>query len=83
MLALENNNQRCKGDVKKEIFSTKNRRIILVPIYIIVLSLIKFILLIKTKKIYLNKASIFIYSFLLLIVTEMTVRYTGINILQE
>ena len=75
-----NNNQICKGDVKKEILPTLNRRIIL-PFYIPVLALICSLLLIKTKRKYLNKASIFIYSFLLLIVTEMTVRYTGINYL--
>ena len=68
-----NNNQICKGDIKKEILPTLNRRIIL-PFYIPVLALICSLLLIKTKRKYLNKASIFIYSFLLLIVTEMTVR---------
>ncbi len=77
-VSRENNNEICKGDVKKEILPTLNRRIIL-PFYIPVLALICSLLLIKTKKIYLNKPSIFIYSFLLLIVTEMTVRYTGIN----
>ncbi len=76
----ENKNDICKGDVKKEILPTLNRRIIL-PFYIPVLALICSLLLIKTKRKFLNKASIFIYSFLLLIIIEMTVRYTGINYL--
>ena len=68
----------CKDDVKKEILPTLNRRIVL-PLYIPVLSLVCSLMLLKTKSKFLNKTSIFIYSFLLLIVTEMTVRYTGIN----
>ena len=77
---LKNNDSSeiCKDDVKKEILPTLNRRIVL-PLYIPVLSLVCSLLLIKTKSKFLSKISIFIYSFLLLIVTEMTVRYTGIN----
>ena len=74
----DNRNEICKDDVKKEILPTLNRRIVL-PLYIPVLSLVCSLMLIKTKSKFLNKISIFIYSFLLLIVTEMTVRYTGIN----
>ena len=51
----------------------------MIPFYIPVLSLISALLLIKSKKIYFNKAIIFLYSFLLLLFTELAVRYTGIN----
>ena len=64
--------------LKKEILPTLNRRII-IPFYIPVLSLICSLLLIKSKKIYFNKFLIFSYSFLLLIFTELAVRYTGLN----
>ena len=72
-------NQICKKDIKNEIVPTLSRRVIL-PLYIPVISLICSLLLIKTKARYLNKFFIFIYSFVLLIFTEMAVRYTGINI---
>ena len=68
----------CNEDFKKEILTTLNRRII-IPFYIPVLSLICSLLLIKSKKFYLNKVSIFLYSFILLLFTELGVRYTGIN----
>ncbi len=68
----------CKGDTKKEIISALNRRVVL-PLYIPVISLICSLLLINSKKKYLNRVSIFFYSFLLLLFTEMTVRYTGMN----
>ena len=72
-------NQICKKDVKNEIVPTLSRRVIL-PLYIPVISLISSLLLVKTKARYLNKFFIFIYSFVLLVFTEMAVRYTGINI---
>ena len=69
----------CNSDMKKEITTVLNRRIVL-PFYIPVLSLICSLLLIKTKKnIFLNKFSIFIYSFLVLLYAELIIRYTGIN----
>ena len=68
----------CNENFKKEILPTLNRRII-IPFYIPVLSLICSLLLIKSKKIYFNKFLIFSYSFLLLIFTELAVRYTGLN----
>ena len=68
----------CNENFKKEILPTLNRRII-IPFYIPVLSLICSLLLIKSKKIYFNKFLIFLYSFLLLIFTELAVRYTGLN----
>ena len=72
-------NQICKKDVKNEIVPTLSRRVIL-PLYIPVISLICSLLLVKTKARYLNKFFIFIYSFVLLVFTEIAVRYTGINI---
>ena len=69
----------CNSDMKKEITTVLNRRIVL-PFYIPVLSLICSLLLIKTKKnIFLNKFSVFIYSFLVLLYAELIIRYTGIN----
>ena len=63
---------------KKEILPTLNRRMVL-PLYIPVLALLCSLLLIRSKKNYLNRFVIFIYSFSLLVFTELTVRYTGIN----
>ncbi len=68
----------CEKDLKDEIIPTLNRRIVL-PLYIPVISLICSLLLIKTKEKYLNRVCIFLYSFMLLVFTEMAVRYTGIN----
>ena len=69
----------CNEDFKKEILSTLNRRII-IPFYIPVLSLICSFLLIKSKKDYFKNLGIFIFSFIILLFTELAVRYTGINI---
>jgi lipopolysaccharide export LptBFGC system permease protein LptF len=68
----------CNKDFKKEILTTLNRRLI-IPFYIPVLSLICSLLLIKSKRFYFNRISIFLYSFALLLFTELGVRYTGIN----
>ena len=68
----------CNESFKKEILSTLNRRII-IPFYIPVLSLICSLLLIKSKKNFFQNLSIFSCSFLILLFTELAVRYTGIN----
>ena len=68
----------CSEGFKKEILPTLNRRII-TPLYIPVLSLICAFLLVKSRKRFMNKVAIFIYGFLLLLFTELAVRYTGIN----
>ena len=68
----------CSESFKKEILPTLNRRLV-IPFYIPVLSLICSLLLIKTKKIYFNKVIIFLYSFSLLLFTEIAVRFTGVN----
>ncbi len=68
----------CEDEAKKEIIPSLIRRIGL-PLYIPVLSLICSLLLFQSNKKYLNKFLIFAYSFLLLVFTELVVRYTGIN----
>ena len=68
----------CNEDFKKEILSTLNRKII-IPFYIPVLSLLCSLLLVKSKKNYFKNINIFIYCFIILLFTELAVRYTGIN----
>ena len=68
----------CNKDFKKEILSTLSRRIV-VPFYIPVLALFCAFLMIKSKKIYFHKIAVFSYSFIILIFTEIAVRYTSIN----
>ena len=79
---LVNNNLKqtssCNEDFKKEILSTLNRRIV-IPFYIPVLSLVCSFLLIKSKKNFFQNLSIFFLSFIILLFTELAVRYTGIN----
>ena len=72
------NNSYCNQDLNKEIISTLNRRII-IPLYIPVLALICSLLLIKSRKKHLNNFVIFSYSFMIILFTELAVRYTGIN----
>lgn len=72
------NEKFCNPSFKKEILPTLSRRIV-IPFYIPVLSLICALLLIKSKKIYFNKICIFLYSFIILLFTEMAVRFTGIS----
>ncbi len=78
---LKNNTSQsdiCNEDFKKEILSTLNRRII-IPFYIPVLSLICSLLLIKSKKNNFKNVGIFICSFVILLFTELAVRYTGLS----
>ena len=58
-----------------------NRRIIL-PLYIPIIALLCSFLLIKTKtqrNFFLNRYSIFILSFLVLLYSELIIRYTGVS----
>jgi lipopolysaccharide export system permease protein len=72
------NDKNCYGNFKKEIIPTLNRRIMF-PLFIPVIALISSLLLIKNKKsFFFNKISIFGYSFIVLLYTELTIRYTGI-----
>ena len=75
---VDANNKLCKEKGKKEVIQTLNKRITS-PFYVPILSLICALLFIKSKKFYLNKSSIFLYGFILLLFTELAVRYTGIS----
>ena len=77
-LKKDNLSSNCNKDFKKEILSNLNRRIAL-PFYIPVISLICALLLVKSKKLYFHKVSIFLYSFALLLFAELAVRLTGKN----
>ena len=71
----------CKKNTKKEIITVLNRRIVL-PLYIPIIALMCCFLLIKTptkKNYFLNKYSIFVLSFLVLLYAELIIRYTGIS----
>jgi len=68
----------CNNDSKKEILPLLIRRIIL-PFYMPILALICSLLLLKNQKFYSNKISIFTYSFVVLVLTELFIRYTGLN----
>ncbi len=68
----------CKKDSKKEIIPILIRRTIL-PFYIPVIALICSFLLLKNQRNFLNRIFIFLISFLTLIMTELIIRYTGIN----
>ena len=68
----------CTTEAKKEILPLLIRRIIL-PFYIPVITLICSFLLLKNRKFFSNKLMIFIYSFLILVLTELIIRYTGLN----
>ena len=68
----------CKNEAKKEILPIIIRRTVL-PFYIPVVSLICSFLLLKNRRIYSNRISIFVLSFSILILTELLIRYTGLN----
>jgi len=71
----------CGEDSKNEIITVLNRRFIL-PFYIPVVALMCSFLLIKVKRktnYFLNKYTIFILSFLILLYSELIIRYTGIS----
>ena len=72
------NNKICEDSLKKEIIPILNRRLVL-PLYIPVLALISSLMLIRSKRGFYNKYSIFLFNFLILLFTELVVRYTGIN----
>ena len=68
----------CTDGSKKEIIPVLIRRLIL-PTYIPIIALICSMLLLKRNKFYLNKVSIFFYSFVLLVLAELILKYTGTN----
>ncbi len=71
-------NNPCNKEFVSEILPVLNKRIT-APFYIPILSLICSLLLINSKKIYLNKIFVFGYGFSILLFVEITVRYTGLN----
>ena len=68
----------CNKDSKKEIVPNLVRRIIL-PFYIPLISLLCSLLLIKNSIGVTERILIYTFSFLLLVFTELFIRYTGIN----
>ena len=68
----------CDDEAKKEIIPNLIRRLIL-PFYIPVISLLCSFLLIKNSVFLKDKFLIYSSSFLLLVFTELFIRYTGIN----
>lgn len=79
--SVNNSEINCKENTKKEITTVLNRRIVL-PLYIPIIALLCSFLLIKTKtqrSLFLNKYSIFVLSFLILLYAELIIRYTGIS----
>ena len=68
----------CNENFKKEIIPNLNRRIIL-PFYIPIISLICSFLLIRSEKKIFNKLNVFAGCFIIILFTELAIRYTGIN----
>lgn len=68
----------CREDAKKEFLPSLIRRFIL-PFYIPCIALICSLLLLKNNRLFINKFSVFFYSFFVLVFTELVIRYTGIN----
>ena len=68
----------CTSKAKKEILPMLIRRVIL-PFYIPVITLICSLLLFKNKNIFSNRITIFVYGFVILLLTELVIRYTGLN----
>ena len=73
-----NNHEICNEDTKKEILPNLIRRLVL-PFYIPAIALICSFLLIKNNIFLIDKIFIYSTSFLLLVFTELFIRYTGIN----
>ena len=77
----DNNILNCMESAEKEIKTILNRRFVL-PFYIPIISLICSFLIIRSEKkrnFFLNKYTIFILSFLILLYAELIVRYTGLS----
>ena len=82
LIGKDLNQDFCNQSFLNEIMPTLNRRIVL-PFYIPVISLICCLLFLKTEKKYLNNFNIFLYSFCLLLFAELSVRFTGINVITQ
>ena len=79
LIGVDLNKNFCNENFKKEIIPNLNRRIVM-PFYIPVITLVCCLLLLKTEKKYLGKYIIFCYSLLILVFSELFIRYTGINL---
>ena len=78
-LIYKNNDLKfCTNDTKKEIIPNLIRRIIL-PTYIPVIALICSFLLFKNQVFFSRNIILFLYSFTLLILIELILKYTGTN----
>ena len=76
---LNNLNKKiCSDQFKKEAIPNLNRRVVL-PFYIPVLALISALILLKSNNFFLGKTSVFIYGFLILVISELSIRYTGLS----
>lgn len=75
----KNNLSICKKETLKEITPNLFRRLVL-PAYIPAIALICSFLLLVKQNLLVSKVSIFIYNFILLILTELILKYTGTNI---
>ena len=62
----------------KEILPNLIRRLVL-PFYIPIVALICSFLLLKNQNIFFNKIFVFIYSFVVLVFTELVIRFTGLS----
>ncbi len=69
----------CNSSARKELIPTLNRRLIM-PFYIPIITLLSCLLFLNKKnKFLLNKFTIFILAFSVLIFAELFIRYTGLN----
>ena len=72
------NGEFCKKDIQEEVIPVLNRRIIL-PLYLPIITLICSFLLFNKNRGIINEIKIFISCFLLLIFTEILLKYTGLS----
>ena len=69
----------CNLGARKELIPTLNRRLIM-PFYIPIIALVSCLLFLNRKnKFLLNKFTVFILAFTILVFAELFIRYTGLN----
>ncbi len=71
-------NEICQKELKQEVLPILNRRLVL-PLYLPVIALICSFLLFNKNKTLFKEIKIFIFSFLILVLTEIFIKYTGLN----
>ena len=72
-------NELCNNRTSKKEFAPNLIRRLVLPLYIPSIVLICAFLVLKTRKIYLNRFFIFVYSLTILVFTELFLRYTAIS----